>query len=44
MPHHTTEETEQVFCTKDVLKNFTKVTGKRVYQSIFLIKLQAALS
>ena len=31
-----------MFCEKGVLKNFTKFTGKHLYQSLFLIKLQAS--
>ena len=31
----------EVFYKKDVLKNFAKLTGKRLCQSLFLIKLQA---
>ena len=30
-----------MFCKKDVLRNFSKFTGKRQCQSLFLIKLQA---
>ena len=29
------------FCEKGVLRNFTKITGKHLCQSLFLIKLQA---
>ena len=32
----------EVFCKKDVLKNFAKVTVKHLCQSFFLIKLQAS--
>ena len=32
----------EVFCKKSVLKNFAKFTGKHLYQSLFLIKLQAS--
>ena len=32
----------EVFYKKGVLKNFTKFTGKHLYQSLFLIKLQAS--
>ena len=28
-----------VFCEKDVLKNFAKFTGKRLYQSLFFNKV-----
>ena len=28
-----------VFCKKDVLKNFAKFTGKRLYQSLFFNKV-----
>ena len=31
----------EVFCKKGVLKNFTKFTGKNLYQRPFLKKLQA---
>ena len=31
----------EVFCEKDVLRNFAKFTGKHWYLSLFLIKLQA---
>ena len=31
----------EVFCTKGILRNFTKFTGKHLRQSLFLIKLQA---
>ena len=30
-----------MFCKKDVLKNFSNFTGKQLYWSLFLIKLQA---
>ena len=30
-----------VFCNKNVLRNFSKFTGKHLYQSPFLVKLQA---
>ena len=30
----------EVFCKKDVLRNFAKFTGKHLYQNSFLIKLQ----
>ena len=30
-----------MFCKKGVLWNFTKFTGKHLYQSLYLIKLQA---
>ena len=33
----------EVFCKKDVLRNFAKFTGKHLCQSVFLIKLQAGL-
>ena len=33
----------EVFCKKDVLKNFTKSTVKHLRQSLFLIKLQSSL-
>ena len=32
----------EVFSKKSVLKNFAKFTGKHLYQSLFLIKLQAS--
>ena len=28
----------EVFCKKDVLKNFSKFTGKHLFQSLFLIE------
>ena len=31
----------EVFCESGVLENFTKLTGKHLCQSLFLIKLQA---
>ena len=31
----------EVFCKKGVLGNFAKLTGKHLWQSLFLIKLQA---
>ena len=31
----------EVFCKKGVLRNFAKFTGKHLYESLFLIKLQA---
>ena len=31
----------EVFCKKDVLKKLAKLIGKHLYQSLFLIKLQA---
>ena len=31
----------EVFCEKAVLRNFAKFTGKHLYQSLFLTKLQA---
>ena len=33
----------QVLCKKGLLKNFTELTGKHLYWSLFLIKLQALL-
>ena len=33
----------KVFCKKDVLRNFPKFTGKHLYQSLFLNKLQLYL-
>ena len=30
----------EVFCKKGVLRNFAKLTGKYMYRSLFLIKLQ----
>ena len=32
----------EVFCKKDVCRNFAKFTGKLLCQSLFLIKLQAS--
>ena len=32
----------EVFCKKGILRNFAKFTGKRLCQSLFLIKLQAS--
>ena len=32
----------KVFCTKGVLRNFPKFTGKYLCQGLFLIKLQAS--
>ena len=32
----------KVFCSKGVLRNFTKFTGKHLWQSLFLIKLQGS--
>ena len=29
----------EVFCKKDVLRNFTKFTGKNLYQSFFINKV-----
>ena len=28
---------QEVFCRKDILKNFTKLTGKRLRQSLWLL-------
>ena len=33
----------QVFCKRDVLRNFIKLKGKHLCQSLFLIKLQASV-
>ena len=33
----------EVFCKKGILRNFTKFTGKHQCQSLFLIKLEAAI-
>ena len=30
---------QEVFCKKGVLKNFAKLTGKRMYQGVFLNKV-----
>ena len=35
------EPHRRCFVRKDVLRNFAKLTGKNLYQSLFLIKLQA---
>ena len=32
----------EVFCKKGVLTNFSKFTGKHLFQSLFLIKLHAS--
>ena len=34
-----TEQPLEVFCKKGVLKNFTKFTGKHLFQSLFFNKL-----
>ena len=33
------KQPSEVFCKKDVLRNFAKFTGKQLCQSLFLIKL-----